>query len=52
METEEQKKIFAFLGEHRFSKLQVASIIFVCQFVSERLESDVGSSVYEYLQNL
>ena len=52
MVTEEQKKIFTFLSEHRFSKLQIASIIIVCQFVSERLESDVGSLVYEYQQNL
>ena len=52
METEEQKKIVAFVSEHRFSKVQVALIACVCQFVSERLESDVGSLVYEYLQNL
>ena len=52
METEERKKIVALVNEHRFSKVHVALIMCLCQFVSERLESDVGSLVYEYLQHL
>ena len=52
METDEQKQIVALLSEHRLSKLHVALIICVRQFVSERLETDVGLLVYEYLQNL
>ena len=48
METEEQKKISAFLSVHRFSKLGVVLMKFVFQSVPKMLGSDIGWFVCDY----